>query len=130
MVSGCGGCAPADDGGARSIAIAPSAEPTGHPTGLAMLEHLAKQLLDALACRAECLAAGGRGAVDATAAAVALPPLRAQVPLALHAMEDRIERSGAEPVAVARQLVDHRLAEDRPFGSVVQQVEADQTGVE
>jgi hypothetical protein len=45
-------------------------------------------------------------------------------------MKDRIERSCAQPITVPAQLVDHRLAEDRPFGRVMQDVQPDQPGVE
>ena len=43
-----------------------------------------------------------------------------------HAQQQRVDRAGAQAIAVARQLLDHPLAVDLAFGSVVQDVQPDQ----
>ena len=73
----------------------------------------------------ERFAAGGRDAVHATLAAAIERQPRSQVSIALHAVEDGIQRAGAHPVSVPGQLVDHRLTEDRTLRRVMQDVQAD-----
>ena len=41
-------------------------------------------------------------------------------------MQDRVERAGAQSVPMPSELVDHRLAEDRTFSGVVEDMKADQ----
>jgi hypothetical protein len=45
-------------------------------------------------------------------------------------MQDWVKGARADAIAMAGQLVDHRLAKDGTFGGVVQDVEADQAGIE
>src|SRR5436309_5189983 len=53
-----------------------------------------------------------------------------QIPFPFEAVQDRIERSQAEFVAVARQLFGHAQSEDRLLGRVMQDVQADQPRVQ
>ena len=78
----------------------------------------------------ERLAAGRRRAVHAPVPPAVQRRAGAQVALPLHAVQDRIQRAGAQPIAVPAQLVDHRLAEDRALRGVMENVEPDQSGVE
>ena len=45
-------------------------------------------------------------------------------------MQDRIERAGAQPIAVAAELVDHPLAEDGALCRVVQDVQPNEAVVQ
>ncbi len=43
-------------------------------------------------------------------------------------MQHRVKRAGADPVAVASQLLDHPVAVQFFFGGVMQDVQADHAG--
>src|SRR6476469_6796303 len=86
-------------------------------------KHFAEQLLHAVPRRNQGLAARRRRAVDAAVASAVQYLLRSQVAVPFHAVENRIERAGAEPVAVARELIDHCLAVDGAFGGVMEDVQ-------
>src|SRR3954466_10141207 len=53
-----------------------------------------------------------------------------KVTLSCHAVQDGIEGAGAQPIAMATKLVDHRLAEDRAFGGVMKDMQPDEAGVQ
>ena len=61
-------------------------------------------------------------------------PLRcsvgAQIALLLQAVKQRIQTPGTDAVAVPRQFLDHAQPEDRLFDGVMQDVQADQAGVQ
>src|SRR5437762_11946578 len=97
---------------------------------LVVFKHLAEQFLDARARRDESLPPGGRRAIYASAPSAIQHGPRPQIAVALHSMKNRVERAGAQPVPVAAELVDHRLAEDWTFRGVVKDMEPNQPRVE
>ena len=73
----------------------------------------------------------GRGcAIHPTYAPVVLRRAGPQQSLPFHAVQNRVERAGAQPIAVPAQLVDHLLAEDWTFSGVMEKMEPDEPGVE
>src|SRR5581483_10024867 len=54
----------------------------------------------------------------------------AQVSLLFEPLKERIQASGADAVAMSREFLDHAEAEDGPFHSVMENVQADQTGIQ
>src|SRR4051812_23900738 len=79
---------------------------------LLVFEHLTEQFAHALPGGGQCRTAEGRDAIDTAATAGILHHARFQIPVPLHAVQDRIERAGAQFVPVMTELVDHPLAED------------------
>src|SRR5437016_5136281 len=55
---------------------------------------------------------------------------RAQITLILEAVQERIQTTGADPVSVPRELLDHAETEDGLFDGVVQDVKADESGIQ
>jgi hypothetical protein len=95
-----------------------------------MLEHFAEQFLDAAASDTQHLPSERRHMVQAAVAAVVPRQPRLEVSQPLHTVEDRIQRAGTEAIAVVTELIHHPLAEDGPFGCVVQDVKTNQTIVQ
>jgi hypothetical protein len=50
-----------------------------------------------------------------------------QPPIALHALEQRVQRPGADVVPVSAKLAEHPLADDRMFGGMVEDVHLPKT---
>jgi hypothetical protein len=57
-------------------------------------------------------------------------PGGSQIAFSFQAVQQRLERAGADAVAVAGQFFNHTEAEDGLLGRVVQDVQTDQAGVE
>ena len=55
---------------------------------------------------------------------------RAEISLLLHPMKNRVKRARADLVAVAPELLDHGEAVQGAFGRVMEQMQANQPGVE
>ena len=87
---------------------------------LIVLEHFAEELLHARPGLDEGFAAGRCRTVHPTTPVV-LSGARTQQTLPFHAVQNRIQRAGAEPVPMPPQLIDHLLTEDRPSGGVMEQ---------
>ena len=54
---------------------------------------------------------------------------RTQVTLFLQSVQERVKASGANSITVTRQFLDHAKAEDRLFGSVMQDVKPDEARI-
>src|SRR5689334_3671839 len=92
-----------------------------------VLEHLAEQFLHTPAADHERLPTRGRRSIHTAIPSSIERQSGPQEALAFHAVQDGIERAGAQPIAMPAKLVDHRLAEDRAFSSVMKNVESDET---
>src|SRR5258708_2935054 len=78
----------------------------------------------------QCFAAQSGGVVN-LGEGLGIPLLAgAEIAFLLEAVEQRIQTARADAVAVARQFLDHAEAENGLLRSVMQDVQADQTGVE
>lgn len=55
---------------------------------------------------------------------------RAQIAFAFEAVKERIEGSGAQPVAVPSEFLDDSQSENRLLRRVVEDVEADKSGID
>ena len=95
-----------------------------------MFEHLTEQFLYALSSHHERLPTHSRGPVHTPVSAAVQGQPRAHVSLAFHPVQNRVQRACTQTVSVPPEFVDHRLAEDGAFGCMMQDMEANQTGVE
>lgn len=91
---------------------------------------LAVELIDFFLSSLQCLAAGGGDAVDAPLAALRDLMAGFQQPCTLKPMEQRIESSGTDAIAVVRQFVHDFEPEDRLLGGVQQHVDANQAMIQ
>ena len=82
-------------------------------------EQLAKKLSHPHTGNSQSAAAGRRDAINAANASGGPLLAGAEIPTALEGMEDRVQRSCAQSIAVATELLDHLHAEDGLFGRVM-----------
>jgi len=73
---------------------------------------------------------GRRDAIDAANTSAGTLLARAEIPAALEGVENRIQRSRAQSVAVPTELLDHLHAEDGLFGRVVEHMQSNEACVE
>src|SRR3954453_14043215 len=74
-----------------------------------VFEHFSEQLLNPSPGRRQGLAPERSRPIHTAIAAVFFRALRLQIALLLHPVEDRVQRSGAEPIAMARKFIHHPL---------------------
>ena len=75
----------------------------------------------------ESLSAEGRDFVNATLAAIDVPQDRLQETVSLQAVKERVERSGADAIAVMGKLLHHGETEDGLVRGVHQHVDANKS---
>src|SRR5690349_8808891 len=90
---------------------------------------LLKQLTNLVLCRCQRLLARGGRPVDLAQGLAVAPVGRAKIALPFQAVQDWVERSGADAISVPRQLLEHAESEDRFFDGMVQNVQPDQSRV-
>ena len=95
-----------------------------------MLEHFAEELLHACPRLDEGFAPGRCGAVHPTYAPVVLRGAGPQQSLPFHAVQNWVQRAGAQPVPVPAQLVNHFLPKDWTFAGVMENVQSDEPRVQ
>jgi hypothetical protein len=69
-----------------------------------------------------------RDRIDSSAASIYVPELRLQEASALHAVEERVEGSGTDTIAVMVEFVHHGEAEDGLVNRVHEHVNPDEAG--
>ena len=69
-----------------------------------IVDHLAEQLAHLSSCHFQCFATKRRGAIDATRCPTNPTLLGDEIAFLLHRPERRIERAGAQPVAVSGEF--------------------------
>ena len=89
-----------------------------------------EEFLDFFLCFDERLAAGGGGAVGALGAAIFFEGAGAEETVLFHGVQHGIDGSGADLVAVTAELLHDAETEDGLLSGVMQDVEADHSGVE
>jgi len=97
---------------------------------LLVLEQLAEELADFGFCRSEDASAGRRGSVEPANTTAVSVRGGLQITLGLEAVQDGIQRARAETIAVPGQLFDHPQAEDLTLPGVVEDVQANESGIE
>ncbi len=102
---------------------------SGDGSGMLFVE-LAVQLVDFDRGAVESFAAGGRDAVDPASATGNDTDGRGQQTAAFETVEQRVQGSGADPVAVVRQFLDHGEPKDRLVRGMQQHMDADKAGKE
>lgn len=95
-----------------------------------VFEHFAEQFLHSLPSDDESLPTRGRRPIHPATPPIVEGQAGPQIALPFHAVQDGIERARAQAIAVATKLVDHRLAEDRTFGGMMEDVEPDEPGIQ
>ena len=96
-------------------------------TALLVLDQLGEQLADLTPCIAQELPALARRTIEAPSNAPLSFLDRAQISVALQAVQDGIKSSCAQAVTMTSELLDNSQAEDRVLRGVVKDVKPDQT---
>jgi hypothetical protein len=91
-----------------------------------MFEQFAVQVPDLAFQLAQGAAADRGGAIEAAHLRAGTDAGRAQVAFRFQAMEERIERAGAQAIPVMGQFLDDAQTEDRLLGSMMEDMEADE----
>ena len=97
---------------------------------LVLLEQFTEQLLDPLFRNTEGSSAHRSCRVEFSVGLAMLFLRRVQKSFAFHAVQKGIEGSSTDLVSVPSQLFDHAEPENRLFGGVVKNMEADQPRIE
>src|SRR5208282_380972 len=92
-------------------------------------KHLTEELVHLLFCTLECASATRRNPVHASSRAPESSLGRAQISLLLQSVRDRVQRARAQSVPVSGEFFDHRKPIERARGSVMHEVQANQTTV-
>ncbi len=94
------------------------------------LEEFSEQLSDFLACFPQSTAPSRGGPVGPARRSPRSLLCGTQQPPPFEAVEQRVDGSGAQPIAVSREFFDDAEAEDRLQAGMMQDVESDQARVE